>query len=185
MNQKGALAQEILQFWFKELIPKQHFIKDKAVDEEIQRRFATALEPAAQGQFDHWLTEAEAALALVILLDQFPRNIFRQHPNAFAFDDKALACAQTIIDQEQDLKLPLEQRSFIYMPFMHAEDLAMQERCIALFTERCPKPDNIKFAITHRDIIQDFGRFPHRNTILGRPSTKEELAFLEGDGFKG
>jgi uncharacterized protein (DUF924 family) len=179
------LASEILSFWFEELSAKQHFVKDDAVDEAIKTRFAAEIPRAAAGGFDDWQEGCKSALALVILLDQFPRNAFRNSPQAFAYDRVALSYAREMVRKQQDMALNLDQRSFVYIPYMHAEDLAAQEACIQLFSENCPREDNIRFAIIHRDIIRDHGRFPHRNETLGRTSTKAELAFLKGDGFKG
>ncbi len=179
------LASEILSFWFEDLSPKQHFIKDDAIDEAIKARFAAEIPRAAAGGFDDWLEDCKSALALVILLDQFPRNAFRNSPQSFAYDCAALARAREMVHKQQDMALSLDQRAFVYMPYMHAEDLAAQEACIQLFSENCPREDNIRFAIIHRDIIRDHGRFPHRNEVLGRISTKAELTFLKGDGFKG
>ena len=120
----------------------------------------------------------------MILLDQFPRNLFRGSPRAFATDAQALAIAERAIARGFDKPFPLPERRFIYMPFMHAEDLAHQERCIALCAAS-DDPEGVKYAVIHRDIIRDFGRFPHRNAVLGRRTTAAEQAFLDEGGFGG
>ncbi|MEM9496104.1 MAG: DUF924 family protein [Pseudomonadota bacterium] len=176
-------AGEILSFWFEESKPAQWFRRDPVFDETIRSRFGTLYEKACAGALDHWLEAPEPALALIILLDQFSRNIHRDGAEAFDHDDKALAYADRAIEAGHDKEAPPAHRAFFYMPFMHAEDLTQQERCVALFTERLPGSDNIRHAEEHRDIIRRFGRFPHRNATLERSSTSEEIAFLEGGGF--
>ncbi len=174
---------DILAFW-REAGPDKWFIKDEAFDAEIRSRFLEAHEAAAAGRLSDWEATPEGAYALLILLDQFPRNLFRGSSRAFATDAQALAVAERAIARGFDKEFDNPERRFIYLPFMHAEDLAHQERCIAL-CEAAVDPEGVRFAVIHRDIIRDFGRFPHRNPILGRPTTAEERAFLEEGGFGG
>ena len=184
----APLARAILDFWFG---PPPHaargewFRKDVAFDASIRARFGVAIESAMGGAFREWQSEAGAALARVLLLDQFTRNAFRDTPRAFAGDGEALATAIAIVDAGLDRKLDRFERSFAYLPFEHAEDPAMQERSIALFGalardtgDRAP----LDWAEKHAVIVRRFGRYPHRNAILGRASTPEEIAFLQQQG---
>ncbi len=175
-------AAELVAFW-REAGEAAWFRKDDAFDAEFRARFLAAHEAAAHGEFDHWAGTAEGALALILLLDQFPRNCFRGSPRMFATDAKAVAAAEAAIAAGHDLELPADIRVFIYLPFEHAEDLALQERCVALCAPL--REDYLRYAVVHRDIIARFGRFPHRNAVLGRESTAEELAFLAEGGFSG
>lgn len=174
--------QEILDFWFSPEVVAKHWDKDPAFDALIRQRFGAAHAEACAGRLEHWRGDAEGCLALVILLDQFSRNMFRGRPEAFACDPQARAVALDAIDRGLDLALPPERRAFFYLPLEHSEDLADQERCVALMQERAENPDYVAYAEAHRRIIARFGRFPHRNDILERASTPEELAFLQEPG---
>jgi uncharacterized protein (DUF924 family) len=175
-------AAEVVAFW-RNAGEAAWFRKDEAFDAEFRARFLAAHEAAARGELDGWLESAQGALALILLLDQFPRNAFRGTARMFATDAKAVAAADTAIAAGHDGEVPADVRVFFYLPYEHAEDLALQERCVALCA---PLPeDYLRFAVVHRDIIARFGRFPHRNELLGRESTAEELAFLAEGGFAG
>jgi uncharacterized protein (DUF924 family) len=176
-------AAEIVAFWRK-AGPQKWFLKDAGFDAVIQERFLPAHEAAAAGELSAWEETPEGAYALLILLDQFPRNMFRGGPRAFATDAQALAVAERAIARGFDAAYPSPEKRFFYMPFMHAEDLADQERCIALCAA-AGDAEGVKHAVIHRDIIRDFGRFPHRNPVLGRDTTPEEQAFLDAGGFAG
>ena len=176
--------QSILHFWFNELSPKQHYAKDAALDEAIRTRFGATLEAAARCELFGWRTTPEGRLAKVLVLDQFSRNVYRDMARAFAQDALALALAQELVASGQDRSLPLAQRSFAYMPYMHSESALVHTQAVALFSQPGME-DTLRFELRHKDIIDRFGRYPHRNTLLGRTSTAEELAFLSepGSGF--
>lgn len=177
---------EIVAFW-RDAGAARWFAKNETFDAEIIRRFEPAHHAAARGEFDRWRETAEGALALLILLDQFPRNIWRGSAHAFATDPLALHHARAALMAGHDLTTDAALRVFFYLPFEHSEALADQDLCLAkceaLDTESGSKWSN--WARLHRDIIVRFGRFPHRNACLGRLSTAEELAFLEQGGFSG
>jgi uncharacterized protein (DUF924 family) len=175
-------AADVLAFW-RQAGPQRWFRRDDAFDAEFRRRFLPAHEAAAAGRLDDWADTAEGALALLILLDQFPRNVFRGTPRMYATDAKARVIAGAAVRQgfQQQVEEPL--RGFFTLPFMHSEDLADLERCVVLNQEI--GGDSLRFAEHHRDIIARFGRFPHRNAILGRPSSAEEERFLAEGGFRG
>ena len=175
-------AVQILSYWFEELTAEQHFKRDEAVDDEIEHRFGALHRAAVKQPPEDWLTTSDGALALVILLDQFSRNLHRNSPRAFAADDTALGLARRAIALGHDLVQTGARRAFFYMPHMHAEDLEAQEDCVRLFKARMPGSKNIPFAEEHRDIIARFGRFPHRNEVLGRETTPEEQAFMDDGG---
>lgn len=177
-----ADANEIVTFW-REAGPERWFGKDGAFDAIIAERFGDTYRAARQGEFDDWETSPEGSLALLILLDQFPRNMFRATPDAYRTDATAVLLAERAIERGHDKAVAPELRRFFYLPFMHAEDLAAQERSVALY-EAAGDADSVTWARHHRDIVARFGRFPHRNLILGRESTPEELAFLETDDFR-
>ncbi len=174
---------EIVRFW-QEAGPDRWFKKDAALDAAITSRFAVAHEAAARGELSHWEDDPEGVYALLLLLDQFPRNMFRDSPRAYATDGAAVALAERAIAKGFDRTYDNPERRFFYLPFMHAEDLALQERCVDL-TRASGDDESFKYAVIHRDIIRDFGRFPHRNAVLGRETTEAERAFLEAGGFAG
>ena len=174
---------EVVSFWLGQS-EKVWFTADPDFDEKVKRRFGEQVELAKSGAFDHWADSAEGALALVILLDQMTRNIYRDSPEMFAADGKALAVAKKAIERGFDRELSKDKRRWLYMPFMHSEDLADQERSIELFT-LAELSKSVPFAVDHAEIIRRFGRFPHRNESLGRQTTPEEAAFLAGGGFAG
>jgi uncharacterized protein (DUF924 family) len=175
-------AKDVLSFWFEELRPQDWFETNDVVDETIRTRFgqlhAALTGTAPSMSFD----DPQSALAAVIVLDQFSRNMFRGTPKAFATDSLALFIARHALERDYDAALPEQWRHFFYMPFMHSETAADQEHCVALFAAL--PGDTVKYAIEHRDIIARFGRFPHRNEVLGRKTTAGEQAFLsEHKGF--
>lgn len=173
-----AQARAILDFWFGEIDRKLWFGKDDEFDRLLEQRFGDLNRQALAGAYADWAETPEGLLALVILLDQFSRNLYRDQSTAFAGDDRALALTIRAMDLGWDRTLSNEQRIFLYMPLMHAEDPRMQERSIAAF-EALGEPENLKFAHLHKRIIDRFGRYPHRNEALGRRSTPEEIAFLD------
>ena len=178
-----ATPAQVLDFWFG-AGPKKWFSKDDAFDAEIRERFLPTYEAAAAGRLSDWEATPDDALALLILLDQFPRNMFRGSPRTFAADPLALAVAKRAVAQHFDRQLDLPKRNFFYLPFEHSEDLVDQEHCVQL-TRRNSDAEGVKWAELHADIIRRFGRFPHRNAVLGRATTPEEQAFLDGGGFAG
>jgi uncharacterized protein (DUF924 family) len=174
---------DVLAFW-RAAGPDKWFEKDDAFDGEIRERFLDAYTAAAAGRLAAWEEDADSALALVIVLDQFPRNMFRGDARTYAADPLARAVADRAIARGFDkLYLPPEQR-FFYLPFTHSENLADQERCVAL-NRAAADEEGVKWAEVHADIIRRFGRFPHRNKALGRATTAEEQAFLDAGGFAG
>lgn len=191
MTALAPLAVEILDFWFvpKGVTRREWFTKDDAFDEAIRTRFSTALAAGLAGAFGEWCTTAHGSLARVVLLDQFTRNAFRGTPRAFAGDPRALAAAARMVGLRQDEELPTFMRGFVYLPYEHAEGLAMQDEAIRLLTRLAAadpaQQSMLDYAHRHRAIIERFGRFPHRNAILGRRSTAEEIEFLRqpGSGF--
>ncbi len=184
----NSLTERVLDFWFggksSEIYGTarpEWFRKDAAFDDEIRSLFAADVEHALAGGFEDMAETREGCLALIILLDQFPRNLFRGAARAFAGDDRALALAREAVRRGFDEGLANPLRMFFYLPFEHSESLDDQQRCMALF-EAAGDQDMLKWAVAHRDIIARFGRFPHRNAALGRQSTAEETAFLQEPG---
>jgi len=175
-------ATAVVAFW-RTAGPDRWFEKDAAFDDEIRRRFLSTYEAAAAGKLTDWEQNAEGALALLILLDQFPRNMFRREARAFATDPVARGIASRGILNGFDGAFP-DLRAFFYVPFEHSENLADQERGIALY-KAANDADGLKWAELHADIIRRFGRFPHRNPALGRVTTREEQKFLDDGGFAG
>jgi uncharacterized protein (DUF924 family) len=169
---------DVLTFWFSD--PARWWKKDPAFDAEVRDRFLTLNEAIERGEHEDWLGTPRGILAYVVVLDQFSRNLFRGSARSFACDARALAAARVAIDRGFDRVLSFEERSFLYMPFMHSERIADQDRCVQLFTSEAK--ESLSFAERHRDIIRRFGRFPHRNALLGRSSTPEELEFLKQPG---
>jgi uncharacterized protein (DUF924 family) len=169
-------AAQILRYWFDELQPAAWFRRDERVDAEIRERFGALYQQLAQLRPEQIATPGES-IAAVIALDQFPRNMFRGTPRAFATDALALSIAQRAIATGFDAQLTPQQRLFLYMPFQHAEDRAVQARSIELFTQ-LGLAENLDYAHRHKEIIDRFGRFPHRNEVLGRESTAQEREFV-------
>jgi len=177
-----ASAGEIVRFW-RDAGPKAWFTRSETFDGRC-RSFEDDHHAAARRALAHWERDAEGALALLLLLDQFPRNIYRDSPHAYATDGLAQQLAVRAIDKRFDAATDTDLRIFFYMPFEHAEDLPLQERCVTL-VEAMRDATYTKYAHLHRDVIARFGRFPHRNVVLGRKSTVEELQFLAEGGFAG
>ena len=183
-------ADEVLDFWFgREGEPgyggfrEEWFRKDPDFDREVRDRFEGLHEQAAAGALDGWRQDARGCLALVIVLDQFPRNMHRGDPRSYATDRKAQETAEYVVDHALDRELPEFQRAFLYMPFMHSEDLAHQRRSVELFRQLGgDDADDPSYAVRHMEIVERFGRFPHRNDVLGRPTTAEEAEFLKEPG---
>jgi len=192
-------AAAVLAFWFGEpgsseceMYRELWFRKSEAVDREIAERFSPLIERALRGELADWSQHPEAALAQIVLLDQFTRNVFRDTPRAFAGDARALAAATAMVGQRFDEALPALHRSFVYMPFEHAEGLGAQDEAVRLFSRLIASTPTaspelrsmLEYAEKHRAVIQRFGRFPHRNAILGRHSTPDEIAFLQQPGSR-
>lgn len=173
--------KDVLDFWFQELSPKDWFSGDKALDEVIAERFGALHEQARQGELYQWRVTPEGRLAEVIVLDQFSRNLFRGTPESFASDPMALALAQEAVASGADERLTPEQRTFLYMPYMHSESLKIHEEAVQLFKSNGIE-NNLDFEYRHKAIIERFGRYPHRNEILGRASTADEIEFLKQPG---
>jgi len=195
MTTVPAAAQAVLDFWFGApgtpadgQARAGWFVKDPAFDEEIGHRFGPLIELACAGGLRDWTDTPPGALARIVLLDQFTRNVWRDTPRAFAGDALALEAAQHLVADRTDRQLPPLQRAFVYLPYGHAEDLHLQDEAVRLFTELATGAEGIeemlRYAHLHRDVIARFGRFPHRNAILGRTSTDEELAFLQQPGSR-
>jgi uncharacterized protein (DUF924 family) len=182
-HSKLPSAGDVLAYW-RGLGPQRWFVKDAAVDAEIRDKFHDVHAAAIKGRLGHWEDDASGALAHIIVLDQFSRNMFRDSAAAFAADPLARAAAGRAIGRGFDRQAAKAERPFFYLPYMHSEALADQERCLELF--RSAKDEGtLKYAELHADIIRRFGRFPHRNAVLGRVTTPEEQAFLDGGGFSG
>jgi uncharacterized protein (DUF924 family) len=177
---------EVVAFW-RNAGPKAWFSKTPAFDQDLRTRFLDLHFAASRGELNAWAETAEGALALLLLLDQFPRNMFRGSAHAFATDPLARTVARRAIERGFDEQLPLELRPFLYLPFEHSEHPADQTLSVELCGKLVPLGDgeSLKWAKIHQDIIERFGRFPHRNACLGRPTLAEEQAFLEGGGFSG
>ena len=184
---RAEVVSEVLDFWFRYDMSGEPEFRDvwfqesETFDNELRSRFEDHYHWAAEGHYDTLARKPLGCLALVILLDQMPRNLFRDSAQAFATDDRALAHARKALLARQDRDLDWAQRMFLYMPFMHAENLETQERSVLLFAT-IPVDACVQAALSHHRIIRDFGRFPHRNQVLGRETTKEEQAFLDDHG---
>ncbi len=197
----GAVVDEVLEFWFGQLDENgfsesarqaRWFVQDDEFDAEIRRRFQPLIEQAERGGLDQWLEQSRTCLAFAIVTDQFPRNVYRGSSKAFATDTLALSAVKKGIRAGFDKVLTLEERGFFYLPFEHSEDLIDQHTSVGLFTQlrddtmpglRHLTGDKLKYAHQHRDIIERFGRFPHRNRVLSRTSSAEEEQFAAGGGF--
>lgn len=171
-------AQEVLDFWFSPEMEPYWFAKSDAIDARIRDGFAATYEAAHRRQLDHWAGTPEGALALIVVLDQFPRNIFRGTGRAFESNDLALEHARAALDAGFDGGFDTKRRVFLYLPFEHSEDLPDQTLSVELF-EALGDPGYLDYAVQHRDIIERFGRFPHRNAVLDRPNTPDEDEFLK------
>ena len=180
MTKLSESPQSIIKFWFSDEVRPLWFQSTPEFDAELRIRFESLWQAAEQGSLDHWVETPEGALALVIVLDQLPLNIYRGKALSFSAEAKAREVATLAIDTKLDTDLTDEQKAFLYMPFMHSESLVDQDKSVALY-EAAGLAENLKFAQHHRDIVRRFGRFPHRNKILGRPSTEEEQAYLQSD----
>ncbi|MEM0976056.1 MAG: DUF924 family protein [Pseudomonadota bacterium] len=175
-------AQAVLDFWFEEVDPEKQFKKDVEFDNLIEERFGTDVLLALDGGFSDWEETAAGRLALIILLDQFTRNIFRGHPKAFAGDARALRLSQSCVSEgDLDTVADFTRRAFILMPMMHSEDINIHDAALPIF-EKYANEKTLDYANRHRDIIAKWGRYPHRNAALERESTPEELSFLEQPG---
>ena len=194
-------AAAVLAFWFgepgsseRDTFRKLWFEKSEATDRQIAERFGSLIERALRGELADWSQQPASALAQIVLLDQFTRNVFRDTPRAFAGDARALAAATAMVGQRQDEALPTLQRCFVYMPFEHAEGAGAQDEAVRLFTRLADAAAStalatdlrsmLDYAQRHRAVIRRFGRFPHRNAILGRHSTPDEIAFLQQPGSR-
>jgi uncharacterized protein (DUF924 family) len=178
---------DVVAFW-RDAGPSRWFRKDEAFDCAFRERFIAAHEAASRGDLDGWLATAQGALALCILLDQFPRNAFRGTPRMFATDAKAREAARSAVAAGFDAQVDGPLRQFFYLPFEHSEHLEDQDLCVGLasrIADESLRKDSLRWARLHRDIIARFGRFPHRNPVLGRATTAEEQAFLDDGGFGG
>lgn len=182
-------SEEVLAFWFEETPKENWFKKDLEFDALVRDRFASVVDRLAREIGETGTTSWEGSpggdLASVIVLDQFPRNINRNSASAFDQDEKAVALVKRAMSRNSHIDLPDNRRAFLFMPLMHSEDLEVQELSVACFTDCMEDQSNLRFANDHRDIIKRFGRFPHRNAVLGRNSTAQEIAFLEEGGFSG
>jgi uncharacterized protein (DUF924 family) len=198
-TEQNDRVQAILSFWFGNpedpeygQYRKAWFIKDAEFDAQIRRHFLADVEKAAAGEYTPWQASPASAMALLLLLDQFPRNLYRGSDRSFATDAQALKVAQHLVATGADKTLSAAYRFFIYVPFEHSEEIAHQNRCVELMEaliQDIPEIDpglkaGLDYAIRHRDVIEQFGRFPHRNEILNRPSTPAEIAFLEQPGSR-
>jgi uncharacterized protein (DUF924 family) len=175
------MYHEVIGFWFKEIEPRQWWIKDGTFDELIRKRFSAIHQQAACCELFNWRSSPEGRLAEIIVLDQFSRNMFRGTERAFAYDQMALVLSQEAVSGGADMELPAEQRSFMYMPFMHSESLLIHKQAELLY-RRLGNQSSLEYELKHRQIIERFGRYPHRNEILGRVSSAEEKSFLQEPG---
>jgi uncharacterized protein (DUF924 family) len=172
--------QHIIHFWFKQISPKQWWVKDPLLDAQIADKFGPLLQQAVAGKLSPWRNSSEGRLAEIIVLDQFSRNIHRDTPMAFAADEPALLLAQEAVEKGCHIELPPIQVPFLLMPYMHSESAQVHQQAVILFKQFAQ--DNLDFEYKHQAIIEQFGRYPHRNAILGRQSTTEEIAFLQQAG---
>lgn len=184
-HETGAMsdATEVIEFW-RAAGKAKWFARDEGFDAEFDRRFRTLHFSAARQELESWMQSADGALALLLLLDQFPRNCFRDSAHSYATDGLARQYARRALEAGFDTQVEPELRMFFYLPFEHSEAMADQEQAIQLFADS-GNDELLKYAVLHRDLIARFGRFPHRNAALGRESTQEELDYLANGGFKG
>ncbi len=175
--QGQILKNELLDFWFSPPMNKHWFNATPQLDQQIRNRFEALWESAQRGEKDHWKDTAEGCLALCIVLDQLPLNMFRGSAKAFSTEAQSIQVARCAINEGLDEQIAAERVAFLYMPLMHSETLQDQDLSVAMF-EKAGLKDNLRFAKHHRELIREFGRFPHRNAILGRESTQQEVAYL-------
>ena len=175
--------EEILRFWLDDCNRTQWFGQDDAFDQAIREQFQETWKQATEGRFALWLTYPNGVLAYIILTDQFPRNMFRDDPRAFATDRAALAAAKSAISKGWDMRVELSARSFMYLPLEHSENLCDQDRTVRLICDRLEDDEYLLHARAHREVIRQFGRFPHRNAALGRKTTQRENAYLAAGGY--
>lgn len=175
------MYQSVITFWFEKIEPSQWFAKDSQFDQHIAERFGSLYQQAVQCELFQWRNEAKGRLAEIIILDQFSRNIFRDSSRAFAHDSLALALAQEAVSLQIDQALTDKEKSFLYMPYMHSESKAIHKIAERLFAQPGLE-SNYRFELKHKEIIDQFGRYPHRNALLGRESTTAEIEFLAGPG---
>lgn len=175
----GMNSADVINFWFREIRSEKWFDNDEAFDQLCRQKFQKILDQASKGELYSWRKTAEGRLAEIIVLDQFSRNIYRNSPRAFAQDLMALTLAQEMVELGLDKQVPEEWRPFIYMPYMHSESVVIHEEAMKLFEGH---DDNMKFEELHFHILKRFGRYPHRNLVLGRSSTPEEIEFLKTPG---
>ncbi len=178
-------AEDVLAFWLDEVGPKGWYAQDDALDKAVRERFLDTWTEASEGGLSLWLTYPSGVLAYVIVTDQFPRNMFRGDGRSFSTDHIALAASKVAIAKGWDMRIDEPARQFFYLPMMHAECLSDQERCVRLMKTRMPVTgaDNLVHARAHREVIRRFGRFPHRNEVLGRATRPPERSFLEAGGY--
>lgn len=170
---------EVINFWFSELTPEDWWKKSDELDRLIEKRFLKVHQAAIRGELFDWRNSAEGRLAEIIVLDQFSRNIYRGKPDSFSSDSLALILAQEAVRSGSDEQLSPEQKAFLYMPYMHSESAVIHEEAVRLFSQKGLE-GNLDFEHAHFNIIKKYGRYPHRNEILGRQSTQEEIEFLKG-----
>ena len=177
--------QPIIDFWFSEAVRPRWFQSTDEFDQALIQRYEDIWQQAKHGKLDHWMQTAPGCLALVIILDQFPLNMYRGTAKSFSTEARSREIARHALELNFDAQMPVEQKAFLYMPFMHSEDMADQDRCLELF-EQPGLESNLRFARHHRGIIEKFGRFPHRNAPLGRESTPAEIEYLNSrEAFTG
>jgi uncharacterized protein (DUF924 family) len=181
-SEKKITHNSIIEFWFSERVRKKWWAKDEAFDQEIRDRFSEVHKAAVGGALINWRETASGRLAEIIVLDQFSRNMFRDQAGAFAQDPLARQLTHAAVEQKADLDLTPEQRAFLYMPLMHSECHSDHEEAIRLYSSHPDLASNLNFELRHKAIIDQFGRYPHRNQILGRESTAEESEFLKQPG---
>ena len=168
---------DVIAFWFEEIQPSQWWAKEPSFDALVTQRFLTTHQQASAGELVKWRSTSLGRLAEILVLDQFSRNMYRDTPQSFAYDTMALVLAQEAVNIGADKLLTPTQRSFLYMPYMHSESLVIHQQAIELFDQE-QMQHNLDFEVRHKNIIEQFGRYPHRNDILGRQSTPQEVAFL-------
>ena len=184
MKRADTSSDEVLDFWIDEVGPEGWYEVNDALDAAIRKRFEQLWHTARRGGWMDWTPTPRSALALVIVLDQFPRNMFRGEARAFATDQDAVRRAKCAIGKNWDLRVEGEARQFFYLPLMHSESLVDQDSCVRLFAQRMPAAEgNLLHARAHREVIRRFGRFPYRNAALGRPDTRAERDFLATEGY--